>query len=207
MTKNNKKLSLWLILLPLLTPGSCYAFAAFMPDFRQDFALIGVICTFAIIGLMAWRVLDPTHKATVGFKFIVAQGLVTLPLFLISYRFWLSYLDLPSLLIFLMLLLIYIIAWSVPIIIPSMGLKYLSDFRFPKSLPMRIISRTALALGGGSAVFSMYLVRYFSDNYGSSVLNLFLAILTTAALIFGIPYLAMSIWEEKLDSPTTTTQE
>ena len=207
MTNNNKKLSLWMILLPLLTPGSCYAFAAFMPDFRQDFALIGVIFTFAIIVLMAWRVLDPTHKATVGFKIIAAHGIATLPLFLISYRFWIAYLDLPSLLIFLILLLIYIIAWSVPIIMPSMGLKYISDIRFPKSLPIRIISRTALALGGVSAVFSMFLVRHISDNYGSSILYLFLAILTTAALIFGIPYLAMSIWEEKLDSPSTTNQE
>ena len=196
-----------LIMVPLLIPGSCYAYAAFMPEYRQDFAITGVIFIFAMIGLMTWRVLKPTQKATIGFQFVFAQGFVTIPLLLISYRFWLAYLDLSSLLIGLMLLLIYIFAWSVPIILPSKGVQYLREIRFPKSLPMRIISSTALALGGGSAVFSMYFIKYLTDNFGSSKLFLFMAILTTAGLIFGIPYLAVALWEERYGFPTTPTQD
>lgn len=178
-----------------------------MPDYRPDFALIGAIFTFGMIGLMVWRVLQPTEKVTIVIQFIFAQGFVTIPLFLISYRFWLAYLDIPSLLIALFLLFIYIFAWSIPLIAPSLGVKYLREIRYPKSLPMRIISSTALALSGGSAVFSMYFVRYISDRFGSSKVDLLMAILTTAGLIFGIPYLAVGLWEERHGFPPTPIQK
>ena len=185
----------WFPIIAFITPGSCYAYAAFFPSFRYDFAVAGALLTMATSALLIWRVLRPKQTETHIFRLIGIHGF-TLALLLITYRFWLASLTTSEIAIGLALFSIYIVALVTPVVAPSFAKRFYREVWFPESPVMRVLTGIALALGGSAGAVGAIIGMNASRELGRSLFP-FMAVLTTLVLFFGTIYISTGLWRQK----------
>jgi hypothetical protein len=194
MDKPEFKSRWWLPILMLFVPGSCYLYAAFIPSFRVDFAILGAIIVSGVVLLAAWRVFDARGTNTHTYRSIVCHG-YTFAALLISFRFWAAAFSFLSFPVGIALLIVYATTWLLPSFAPSIAEVFYRELFFPKNRFMRILVKATLALGGGAGALGASIGKGFA-NFGNFGL-LIMALIVSLALVIGDLYVSTALWRQQ----------
>ncbi len=182
----------WFLPLAIFVlPGSCYVFAAFIPSYRSDFAMIGITFTGILFIMAIWRVLQPHQTETHIFR-LSAAHMMAVPAVLISYRFWYALAPKLSFVIGAALLVVYLITWLIPFLTPN-GSRYI--YREFFWFPNLTLARIGIFVGLLAFAYSMRVGTHLSEYGNGSIL--FAAITVTIILVAGAFYISAQLWRQK----------
>jgi hypothetical protein len=182
----------WFLPLAIFVlPGSCYVFAAVIPSYRSDFAMIGITLTGILFIMAVWRVLQPHQTATHVFR-LSAAHMMAVPAVLVSYRFWYALAPQLSLVIGAALFVVYLIAWLIPFLAPSLSRYIYREFFW---FPNPTLARIGIVVGCLAFGYSMHVGTNLSEYGNGSIL--FAAITLTLILVVGSFYISAQLQRQK----------
>ncbi len=186
-----KKPAWFLPLATLILPGFCYAFAAIIPSYRSDFAIIGIGLTGLLFLMAIWRVLQPLQTATHGFRSVAAHVLC-LPIMFLAYRFWNALAPKLSLVIGVGLFVVYLSSWLAPFWTPKVSQYiYREVFWFPNLTLARIMIFVTLP----AFAYSFHVGLHISEHRNGSIL--FAASTMTILQVAGTFYFSAQLQRQK----------
>ena len=182
----------WFLPLAIfILPGSCYVFAAFIPNYRPDFAMIGITFTGILFIMAFWRVLQPQPTETHAFRMSAAH-LMVVPAVLVAYQFWNALAPTSSLLIGIALLIVYLLSWLAPSLAPNASRYIYREFFW---FPNRTLARIGIFVGLLAFAYSMHVGTHLSE-YGTGSI-LFAAVTVTILIVAGSFYFSAQLWRQK----------
>ncbi len=181
----------YLPLAVLVLPGSCYAYAAYLPSYQLGFAIIGIILTSLLFIMAIWRVLRPRQTETHAFR-LSAAHVCGLSVLLISYRFWNTLAPASSVVIGIVLLGVYLISWLAPFWAPNASQYIYREFLWFPNLTLARIAIFVICL---AFAYSTHIGMNISDYGNGSIL--FAALTLTITLVVGTFYISAQLRRQK----------